>query len=70
MHIEDLWRKTLSTSDKETIKKKILEKSKKGKIACKEALTIAKDLKVHPATVGEVINELGIKIIACQLGCF
>lgn len=66
----DSLRRTSRMSEREEIKKKVLEKSKDGKIPCKTALEIADELKVHPREVGEVINELGIKIVACQLGCF
>jgi hypothetical protein len=40
------------------------------KITCKTALRIADELGVDPSLVGETANQLGIKIIACQLGCF
>ena len=34
------------------------------------ALELAGELQVSPAELGEVANELKIKIIDCQLGCF
>lgn len=40
------------------------------RLACSEAFRIAADLDVPVAEVGRVCNELGIKIVACQLGCF
>lgn len=54
----------------ERLKKKILETQTDGKITCKEALEIAAEEKVSPLKVGEMLNELKIKIISCQLGCF
>jgi hypothetical protein len=40
------------------------------RIACADAFRIAHDLDVPLAEVGTVCNELGIKMVACQLGCF
>ena len=41
-----------------------------GKLPCAAAFKIAKEFKVAPRNVGEAADELGIKIAACQLGCF
>ena len=40
------------------------------RLACGEAFRIAAELDVSVAEVGRACNELGIKIVACQLGCF
>jgi hypothetical protein len=40
------------------------------RLPCTEAFKIAHDLEVSLAEVGKSCNELGIKIVACQLGCF
>ena len=40
------------------------------RLACAEAFKIARDLDVPLADVGRTCNELGIKMINCQLGCF
>jgi hypothetical protein len=40
------------------------------RLPCAEAFKVARDLEVPIAEVGRACNELGIKIIACQLGCF
>lgn len=40
------------------------------RISCPEALALADRLGVSPITVGQAANQLGIKIINCQLGCF
>lgn len=55
---------------KDAIVSAINKKSKKGQISCKAALSIAEELEVAPKQVGNIINELKIKIRACQLGCF
>ncbi|MCX6362827.1 MAG: hypothetical protein NTW58_01385 [Actinobacteria bacterium] len=40
------------------------------RLACTEAFKIARDLDVPLADVGRTCNELGIKMMQCQLGCF
>jgi len=40
------------------------------RLACAEAFKIARDLDVPLADLGRTCDELGIKMIKCQLGCF
>ena len=40
------------------------------RIACEDAFKIARALDVPLADVGRTCNELGIKVMQCQLGCF
>jgi hypothetical protein len=40
------------------------------RLPCTEAFKIAADLAVPIAQVGTACNELQIKIVGCQLGCF
>jgi hypothetical protein len=40
------------------------------RIECARALGVAKKNKVKPIDIGAICNELEIKIIDCQLGCF
>ncbi len=56
--------------EKEEIKKLVMEHQKEGKISCKKAFEIAESLGVPVRDVGNAIEELGIKIVGCQLGCF
>ncbi len=49
---------------------KIKAESKNGKIACRQALKIASEADVSAKVLGELLNELKIKIMGCQLGCF
>ncbi|CCO08073.1 hypothetical protein [Desulforamulus hydrothermalis] len=55
---------------KEKIIKLLQEKASEGKISCTMARQIAAALQVHPRVVGDLCNELKIKIKACELGCF
>jgi methylenetetrahydrofolate reductase (NADPH) len=41
-----------------------------GKISCRAAFGLASELKVGPGDLGREIERLGVKIVACQLGCF
>jgi hypothetical protein len=40
------------------------------RLACSEAFKISRDLEIPVDAVGKACNELGIKVVACQLGCF
>jgi molybdate transport system regulatory protein len=40
------------------------------RLPCAAAFKIAHDLDVPTGEVGRMCNELGIKIVGCQLGCF
>lgn len=48
----------------------ILARQKDKRISCKVALKIAEEAGISPHKVGELLNELEIKIHSCQLGCF
>lgn len=41
-----------------------------GKLPCAVAFRIAEKLKISPRQVGDMANELKVKIASCQLGCF
>lgn len=55
---------------REDIKAEIQAAAPQGKIPCAVALKLAEELGVTRAEMGELLNELKIKIIQCQLGCF
>ncbi|MBC7339348.1 MAG: hypothetical protein H5U04_05750 [Firmicutes bacterium] len=48
----------------------VRQAARDGRLPCARALELARELKVPPARVGEMADRLGIKIVACQLGCF
>jgi len=52
------------------LKKLIMRRQVDGKISCKAAFDIAEESGASKRDVGELLNELQIKIRACQLGCF
>ena len=41
-----------------------------GKLPCAVAFKIAKQHRVAPRQVGDAANQLNIRIMNCQLGCF
>lgn len=41
-----------------------------GRIPCPAAFKLAEELGITRSRLGELLNELNIKIIQCQLGCF
>ncbi len=54
----------------EEIKARIKTAAPEGKITCPAAMSLAKELGISRKEMGELLNELRIKIIQCQLGCF
>ncbi|MBS3907773.1 MAG: hypothetical protein KGZ49_12135 [Syntrophaceae bacterium] len=56
--------------DREKIEKTILEKSKDGKIPCAMCFKIAEDFGISKREMGQILNEINIRISQCQLGCF
>ena len=57
----------MTTAD---IKARIQAAAPEGKIPCAAAFKLAEELGISRSRLGELLNELRIKIIACQLGCF
>jgi hypothetical protein len=54
----------------EDVKAKIKAAAPEGKIPCAAAFRLAEELGLSRKDLGELLNELKIKIIQCQLGCF
>jgi len=57
------------TTDPE-LKNKIRQAAPEGKIPCAAAFRLAEELGLSRRDLGNLLNELKIKIIQCQLGCF
>lgn len=55
---------------KERIASALRERSVDGRVPCPVAREIAEALSVPYSEVGNVANELTIRIIGCELGCF
>ena len=54
----------------EEIKAKIKGAAPDGKIPCAAAFRLTEELGISRKDLGEMLNELHIKITHCQLGCF
>ena len=54
----------------EELKSLIRETAPEGRIPCGVAFKLAEELGISRQELGNLLNELRIKIIQCQLGCF
>ena len=63
-------RKEDGTLKEDEIAAKLKELAKEGKISCAAAQRIAIENKIPLKQVGDMLNQMKIKIIQCQLGCF
>jgi hypothetical protein len=52
------------------VAEKIRNSAPKGQLPCGMAFKIAEELNVAPRTVGDMANQLKVRIINCQLGFF
>ena len=57
-------------AEEKTVREALRKAAENGKISCAKAFQIAEEFKVTKKKVGEILNELGIRIKQCQLGCF
>ncbi|MDQ7782203.1 MAG: hypothetical protein RDU20_04965 [Desulfomonilaceae bacterium] len=48
----------------------IMEKQSDGRMACKTACDIADKAGIPRRRIGQLLDEMKIKIHSCQLGCF
>ena len=56
--------------DRKKFEEVIKEKAKGGKLPCAMSFKIAEDFWISKKEMGEILNEMKIKISKCQLGCF
>jgi len=56
--------------DDAEIRKLIQGKQTDGRISCREACQIAEEAGVPVMKIGRLLDDMKIKIHACQLGCF
>ena len=52
------------------LRERILYEADSLKLPCKKAFTIASEVDCALAEVGKTCNEVGVKVVGCQLGCF
>lgn len=58
------------SEQREKIIEAIKKTAKEERLSCTAARKIASDFKVPPKVVGDLCDELKIRIKACELGCF
>lgn len=56
--------------DKEKLIEKIKSRAKDNRMPCAEAMKIAEEEQVPSNLIGEILDEIGIKVTTCRLGCF
>ena len=54
----------------EDVKARIKAAAPDGKIGCAAAFRLAEELGLSRRDLGELLDDLKIKITHCQLGCF
>jgi hypothetical protein len=52
------------------LKELIMKSQVNRRISCKAACEIADQTGASRRKIGELLDELGVKIHSCQLGCF
>jgi hypothetical protein len=56
--------------DDKELKELIMKRQENLHISCKAACDLADETGASRSKIGELLNELGVKIRSCQLGCF
>jgi len=54
----------------EELRDAINAKAVDGKVSCKAMLDLAAETETPSQRIGEICNEMSIKLSGCQLGCF
>ncbi len=60
----------LDINKQNELHERILYEAEKLKLPCSKAFAIAAEVDCPVSDVGKICNEVGIKIVGCQLGCF
>lgn len=56
--------------DIEIVKKELAGRAVDGRITCAECFAVAEKLNVPKDDFAKILNDMDIRIIKCQLGCF
>ena len=70
---KEVWKKSDDSEVKAFASKvegRVRAKAPDGKMRCVEAFALAREENVSISRIGEVLNELEVKVANCQLGCF
>lgn len=61
---------SISDEVRKKVSEKLMTESEDSRISCARAQGLARSLGVSYAVVGQLADELGIRVRECQLGCF
>jgi len=56
--------------EREQVIKAVKERAKEDRIPCAVCFQIAEEYGIPKRELGKLLNELGIKVISCQMGLF
>ena len=56
--------------DRKKLEEAIMGKAKEGKILCALCFKVAEEHGISKREMGQILNQMKIKISQCQLGCF
>ena len=56
--------------DSETVKDNLRRASHDGKITCAQCFAVADELGISVEGFAKILDDLEIRIINCQMGCF
>lgn len=56
--------------DEKVLRDLIMNMQSDQRISCETAMEVAKEAEVTPTKIGRLLDEMGIKIHSCQLGCY
>jgi hypothetical protein len=56
--------------DRRGLDEMIRKEARGGKLPCAMCFKIAEDFGISKKEMGEILNEMKVKIGRCQLGCF
>jgi len=56
--------------DRKKLEEVVKKKAKDGKLPCAVCFNIAEEFGISKREMGEILNEMNVKISQCQLGCF
>ena len=56
--------------DEEKARELIRDRQRDGKLSCAEIFRIAEETGISRSRAGTIMNELKVKVVKCQLGCF
>lgn len=60
----------MNHEQEEKVKERIQNEARDMRLSCATALALAKELKLPPRVIGDLANQMAIKLTKCQLGCF